>query len=195
MTNNKGGIIMKFYLVYSEVKPECQKEWGTSTHTFTKSDMDWFGVDEKRALQQFRTIVRNCGDYRIPHIKCVELDTLPEYQTESIQDQQINEINKKVVRGLISRQNSRAVANKKGEVTVSFTLDDIDEARDNHCGNTNSSLIHNSKANRHYVADEAYNKVFEIILAKKMKQVDIFIPVKVNINGKLLKKYMPTNKQ
>lgn len=182
---------MKFYLVYRQIKPECKSQY--RTQTFSKQDMDWFGIDERMALQRFRTIARNCGDYCVPHIKCVDLDALPEYQVKSMQDEQINEITKKVIRALFVRANSRAVTNQKGGVTISFTVDDIDEAKTNHYGNNNCSLIHNSKANRHYVAEEAYNKVFGIILDKKMKGVDIFVPVKVNINGKLFKKYRPSN--
>lgn len=182
---------MKFYLVYRQNKPGHENPY--RTRTFSKQDMDWFGVDEKMALQRFRTIARNCGDYCVPHIKCIDLDALPEYQVKSMQDEQINEITKKVIRALIVCTNSRAVTNQKGGVTISFTMDNIDEAKVNNYGNANCSLIHNSKANRHYVSEEAYNKVFDIILDKKMKNADIFVPVKVNINGKLFKKYRPSN--
>ena len=44
----------KFYIVYGVAK-DGVKDWRGNNRTFTKSDVEWFGVDEKMALQRFKS--------------------------------------------------------------------------------------------------------------------------------------------
>lgn len=181
----------KFFLVYGKLRDECKNEY--RKETFTKSDMYWFGLDEKIALQKFRSFARSGNSTYTTHIKCLDLDAIPDYIGKSNVDEQINTINKEVFGKLLYRVRTRMTNNKDGVVTVAVSLDETQEASPNHYGNSNISVVHNSKVSCYHITEEAFNSVFEIILDRYMKGIDIIAPVKVNINGKLYKKYKPTN--
>ena len=197
---NKGGrnmAVNKFYIVYSEIKENAKHEYSGYPRTFTKSDVCWFGIDERKALQMFKSLARRCGSCSIPHIKCVDLDSLPDYSNKKPTDDLIGDITKTVINPINGMSgyylHTRATVNKDGMVTYSISKNEIDEARPNYRGDVCGSVIHDSKAGTYHVEEEAFNKVFEILFDKYIKQVKIIAPLKVKIDKKEYKIYKPTN--
>lgn len=187
----------KFYIVYGVAK-EGVKDWRGNNRTFTKSDVEWFGVDEKMALQRFKSLARRCGESYIPYMKCVDLESLPDYTTTKPSDDLIAEINKKVVGPLNSISSywthTRATTNKDGQVTFSITNDIVDEAKPDYYGRANLSVCHNSKFCVSSIERNAFNNVLEILVDKYIKNVNITVPLKLRINKKDYLKLKPTEK-
>ena len=187
----------KFYIVYGVAK-EGVKDWRGNNRTFTKSDVEWFGVDEKMALQRFKSLARRCGESYIPYMKCVDLESLPDYTTTKPSDDLIAEINKKVVGPLNSISSywthTRATTNKDGQVTFSITNDIVDEAKPDYYGRANLSVCHNSKFCVSSIERNAFNNVLEILVDKYIKNVNITVPLKLRINKKDHLKLKPTEK-
>jgi len=186
----------KFYIVYSE--PKEKNYYNGRQRSFTKSDVCWFGIDQRIALQTFRSLARRCGN-DIPHIKCLDLDEIPDFENKSRSDEMIASIDKKVARRLNNLSQhflqTRAITTKDGSVTFSFTKRDVEAAQSNPYHEESKSVIHKSEANLYWVEEESFNKVFEILLDKYMDEVEVIVPTKVNISGKTYKKYQPTTNE
>jgi len=187
----------KFYIVYG-IPKDGVKDWRGNNRTFTKSDVEWFGVDENMALQKFKRLARRCGETCIPYLKCVDLESLPDYATAKPSDDLIAEINKKVIGPLNSISSywlqTRATTNKDGQVTFSITNDMPEEAKPNYYGRTNVSVCHNSKFSIDNIERKAFNNVLEILVDKYIKNVNITVPLKLRINKKDHLKLKPTEK-
>jgi len=189
-----------FYIVYSEIKDEYKgtNDYWNRPRTFTKSDVIWFGVDEHMAKQQFRSLARRCGKESIPHIKCLDLNELPDFMSKSSGDTLIAEINKKVVNPINSISHywlkTRATTNSNGGVTFSIGTNPVEEARPNHYGNSCLSMCHDSKCHSGNVERESFNKVVDILIDKYMKGVNITVPLKLRVNGKDHLKVKPVEK-
>lgn len=187
----------KFYIVYG-IPKDGVKDWRGNNRTFTKSDVEWFGVDEKMALQRFKSLARRCGESYTPYMKCVDLESLPDYTTTKPSDDLIAEINKKVVGPLNSISSywihTRATTNKDGQVTFSITNDIVDEAKPDYYGRANLSVCHNSKFCVTNIERNAFNNVLEILVDKYIKKVNITVPLKLRINKKDYLKLKPTEK-
>lgn len=187
----------KFFIIY----PEYDEDKLYRPLKYTKNDVYWFGVDEKVALQTFRSIARRASDDIKVHLKCINLGGLDEYTTKQSTDDMINTMNKKVISKLnsVSGQwlSTRSNVNKDGVVTFGIKTRELEvPSRDQYNRNYSSkfSLIHkDSKVSSYYVEEEAYNEVIEILFDRYMRGVEILSPLKVKINGKEYKKYKPTN--
>lgn len=185
--------VRNFYLVYETSKDhDCYEH----RRTFTKSDMYWFGTDERMALQHYRQLARGVSDKREAHIKCIDLNEIPEYQTKSPADSMIGALNEKVA-GPINRVfgynyiKTRGCTTDKG-VTFSFMADKVDPIAPDWKGRLNKSLIHKDNIDAYYVVRDAFNDVFEILVDRYLKDVEVVIPTKININGKTHRKLEPT---
>ena len=182
-----------FYLVYAHYKDDIAYE---RRRTFTKSDMYWFGTDERMALQHYRQLARGTDDKREAHIKCIDLNELPEYQTKSPADTMIGALNEKVA-GPINRIfgynyiKTRGCTTDKG-VTFSLMTDKIDPIAPDWRGRLNKSLVHKDSIDAYYVVRDAFNDVFEILVDHYLKDVEVLTPTKININGKTHRKLEPT---
>ena len=185
--------VRNFYLVYAHYKDEVAYE---RRRTFTKSDMYWFGTDERMALQHYRQLARSADDKREAHIKCIDLNALPDYQTKSLSDTMIGALNEKVA-GPINRifgynyVKTRGCTTDKG-VTFSLMTDKIDPIAPDWKGRLNKSLIHKDSIDAYYVVRDAFNDVFPILVDRYLKDVEVVTPTKININGKTHKKLEPT---
>lgn len=187
----------KFYIVYG-IPKEGVKDWRGNNRTFTKSDVEWFGIDEKMALQKFKSLARRCGESYTPYMKCVDLESLPDYTTTKPSDELIAEINKKVIGPLNSISSywihTRATTNRDGQVTFGITNDIVEEAKPNYYGRTNLSVCHDSKFCVTSIERNAFNNVLEILVDKYIKNVNITVPLKLRINKKDHLKLKPTEK-
>lgn len=187
----------KFYIVYG-ISKDGVKDWRGDNRTFTKSDVEWFGIDEKMALQKFKSLARRCGETYTPYLKCVDLESLPDYTTAKPSDELIAEINKKVISPLNSISSywlhTRATTNKDGQVTFSITNDVVEEAKPDYYGRANLSVCHNSKVSLGNIERKAFNNVLEILVDKYIKNVNITVPLKLRINKKDYLKVKPTEK-
>ena len=200
---NKGGRTManleKFFIIYPEYADDYKSEYRQLK--YTKNDVYWFGVDEKVALQQFRSITRRASEGTKIHLKCINLDELADYTTKQPTDDMIHSMNRNVISHLnhISGQwlSTRSTVNKDGVVTFSIKTRELEKPqRDQYNRNysPNFSYVHtNSEVSSYYVEEEAYNELIEILFDKYMREVEILTPLKVKINGKEYKKYKPTN--
>ena len=79
----------KLFIVYEEPKDRGE----VHKRTMTKSDMYWFGIDERLALQSYRTLARNLSSNWVAHIKAIDLDSLPDYTTKKPVDDMIGKLN------------------------------------------------------------------------------------------------------
>lgn len=187
----------KFYIVYG-IPKDGVKDWRGNNRIFTKSDVEWFGVDEKMALQRFKSLARRCGDTYTPYLKCVDLESLPDYTTTKPSDELIAEINKKVISPLNSISSywlhTRATTNKDGVVTFSITNDIVEEEKPDYYGRTNLSVCHNSKLSMNSIERKAFNNVLEILVDRYIKKVNITVPLKLRINKKDHLKLKPIEK-
>lgn len=187
----------KFYIVYG-IPKDGTKDWRGNNRTFTKSDVEWFGIDERMALQKFKSLARRCGDTYTPYLKCVDLESLPDYTTTKPSDELIAEINKKVISPLNSISSywihTRATTNKDGVVTFSITNDIMEEERPDYYGRTNLSVCHNSKLSMNSIERKAFNNVLEILVDRYIKKVNITVPLKLRINKKDHLKLKPIEK-
>lgn len=187
----------KFYIVYG-IPKDGTKDWRGNNRTFTKSDVEWFGIDERMALQKFKSLARRCGDTYTPYLKCVDLESLPDYTTTKPSDELIAEINKKVISPLNSISSywihTRATTNKDGVVTFSITNDIMEEKRPDYYGRTNLSVCHNSKLSMNSIERKAFNNVLEILVDRYIKKVNITVPLKLRINKKDHLKLKPIEK-
>lgn len=187
----------KFYIVYG-IPKDGTKDWRGNNRTFTKSDVKWFGIDERMALQKFKSLARRCGDTYTPYLKCVDLESLPDYTTTKPSDELIAEINKKVISPLNSISSywihTRATTNKDGVVTFSITNDIMEEERPDYYGRTNLSVCHNSKLSMNSIERKAFNNVLEILVDRYIKKVNITVPLKLRINKKDHLKLKPIEK-
>lgn len=182
----------KFFIVYSD---PSGKEYD---RTFTKSDVYWFGVEERLALQTYRQLVRSHSKGRTPHIKCLDLESLPEYATKQPVDDMISALNAKLYRNLNHasphRIASRATTNQaKDCVTFSFSYDKIDENTQWGTHKKTRSTVHKENIDPGFLEQSAFNDVFEILLDRYLRDIDFITPVKINVNKKLYRKFNPTN--
>lgn len=177
----------KLFIVYEEPKDRGE----VHKRTMTKSDMYWFGIDERLALQSYRTLARNLSSNWVAHIKAIDLDSLPDYTTKKPVDDMIGKLNSmlgKLNRISPHRLHSRGIANQeKGSVTFSIQLTDTGKER------KHESVVHKEYVESFYLEQAAFNSVFEIILDKYLKDVEFTVPTKINVNGKTIRKFEPTN--
>ena len=189
-----------FFIVYQEIKDEYKgtNDYWNRPRTFSKSDVCWFGVDERMAKQQFKSLARRCGKESIPHIKCLNLNELPDFMSKNSADDLISEINKKVINPLNSICSywlkTRATTNSTGGVTFSIGTNPVEEAKPNYYGNSGLSMCHDSKVSSVNVEREAFNKVVNILLDKYIKEVKITAPLKLRVDGKDYLKVKPIEK-
>lgn len=179
----------KLFIVYEEPKDKG-KEYKRS---MTKSDVRWFGTEERLALQNYRSIARNLSPYWVAHIKAIDLDSLPDYTTKKPVDDMISALNSivgKMNRVSPHRLHCRGIANQdKGTVTFSIQLCQEDERPKR----KRESVVHKEEIEAWYLEQSAFNDVFEIILDKHLKDVDFIVPTKINLNGKTIRTFKTTN--
>lgn len=179
----------KLFIVYDEPKDKGQYH----KRGLTKSDVRWFGIDERLALQNYRSIARNLSPYWVAHIKAIDLDSLPDYTTKKPVDDMISALNTvvgKLNRVSPHRLHSRGTANQdKGTVTFSIQLYQADEKP----SRKRESVVHDERIESFYLEQNAFNNVFDILLDKYLKDVDFIVPTKINVDGKTVRKFEPTN--
>lgn len=177
----------KLFIVYDEPKDKGE----THKRTMTKSDVYWFGIDERLALQNYRTLARNISSNFTAHIKAIDLDSLPEYMTKKPTDDMICKLNSmlgKLNRISPRRLHSRGTTNQEKD-SATFSIQLVDTGKE--C--RRESVVHKKYIESFYLEQAAFNSVFEIILDKYLKDVDFIVPTKINVNGKTIRKFEPSN--
>ena len=179
----------KLYIVYEEPKDKGE----VYKRSLTKSDVHWFVTDERLDLQNYRSLARTRSENWVAHIKAIDLDSLPDYSTKTPVDDMISKLNSELWGRLnfVSphRITSRGTTNQaRDSVTFSFTLNPMDER---YCNNR-KSVVHKENIESFYLEQAAFNNVFEILLDKYLTDIDFITPVKINVNGKTVRKIQPT---
>lgn len=184
----------KFFLVYSVCETDQKYEDG---RPFTKSDMHWFGTDERRALSTYRSVARYSGKSTKAHIKCVDLDSIPDYVTADASDTMIGSLCEQLVSPINhsfgwSFAKSRGCKTSKG-VTFSISTDTEEDfkIRPNSRGQIDKSLIHRDDIDMYYVKKAAFKDVLPILVDHYLRNIEVLVPTKININSKTYKKLEP----